>query len=338
MFSEFDILEKEMANDDYKFSCMIECACMEADMIDMDDSAVVTEAEGDDVASKIKEKFAAVKEKIKEIIEALKKKVSEGMKKISNFFTSKKLKAEYEELLARAKKIQSEAGATLEHNTEWQKYLEGKSIEMYDLEKRTKGIRTVGDAIIAGVKNISAKVKGGKKITVEEVTALRREAHSEFGKFGSTTEARHIRSLSEILSFLATGGVIGGVMKLAGASTAEAAVSGAFIGFLSNAAIDIVEGIRNGHDKSAKYKEAGAQYGAAAEDAEVSNTSVATQVASLGDVIVEAETMSYREAVRYLQHNLKVVDEVLAKAQSIVEQAALHQNTAEVSEDKAKKA
>ena len=61
MFSEFDILEKEMANDDYKFSCMIECACMEADMIDMDDSAVVTEAEGDDVASKIKEKFAAVK-------------------------------------------------------------------------------------------------------------------------------------------------------------------------------------------------------------------------------------------------------------------------------------
>ena len=59
MFSEFDILEKEMANDDYKFSCIIECACMEAEVIDMDDSAVVTEAEGDDVASKIKEKFAA---------------------------------------------------------------------------------------------------------------------------------------------------------------------------------------------------------------------------------------------------------------------------------------
>lgn len=338
MFSEFDILEKEMTNDDYKFSCMIECACMEADMIDMDDSAILTEAEGDDVAFKIKEKFAAVKEKVKEIIEALKKKVAEGMKKISNFFTSKKIKAEYEALLDHAKRLQSESGALLEHNTEWQKYLEDKSIEMYDLEKRSKGIRTVGDAIIAGVKNISAKIKGGKKVTVDEVTALRREAHSEFGKFGSTTEARRIRSLSEILSFLATGGVIGGVMKLAGASTAEAAVSGAFIGFLSTAAVDIIEGIQNGHNKSAKYKEAGAQYGAAAEDAEVSNTSVATQVASLGDVIVEAETMSYREAVRYLQHNISVVEDALKKADAIVEHANLHQNTAEVSEDQAKKA
>ena len=328
MFSEFDILEKEMTNDDYKFSCMIECACMEAEMVGMDDSAVVTEAEGDDVASKIKEKFAALKEKVKKIIDALKEKISEGMKKISNFFTTKKLKAEYEDLLKRAKEAEKTYGTVLAHNEKWQKYLEDKTIEMYDLEKTTTGIRRVSDFIIAGAKNIKAKITGGKKVTAEDVSELRRDAKKQLDEIDDAPKIKRIANIHDVVNMLAVGGVVGGLMKLAGAESATAIGAGAFVGTLATAATDIIEASANAV-RSEAIKASASNFDVASGFARTTNESIGLAVASLGDIIVEAEMLSYRKAIKYLKHNLSVIDEIIKQAEVDEDAAAEYQGAAE---------
>lgn len=328
MFSEFDILEKELENDDYKLHCVIECTEMEIHIISSSED-VVTEAEGSDVSGKI----AAIKEKIKKIIDAIKEKLSEAMKKISNFFTTQKIKDEYEALLKKAKAMQSDAGSVLEHNEKWKEYLDKKAIKMYDFAEQTKHIRTLGDAVVAGAKNIAAKIKGGKTVKVSEITEIRSKANDFFSD--KEPGDRKIKNLSDIISLLGTAGIVGGVVKALTGDTNAALISGAVIGTCSQIAIGIVD-IINGN-RSPKYRDAGDTYVAAAATANSANEANASAIASLGEVVANAETMSYRKAIKYLKQNLDTIDSILEYANDCVGVSAANQLNAESKEKRAKR-
>lgn len=326
MYDELDIFEKECSNDQFRFECMIECMIMDASMTD----GYTTEAEG--IAAKIMNKVKSIFEKISNAVKSM-------LDKISNFFTTKKLKAKYEELLEEAKRVEAELKKTHADNEKVAKVLEKYKFESYDLAKEMGEVKRISDYVIAGAKSVASKIKGGEKVTSDDILKIRQDAHDKWQHTGYVAndekrEYKKAKRVADIVSFLSSGGIVGSLVaaitKLKGGSVKDTIC----IGGAAAAITGIVEGIahlspqspvasgihkmrgdrhdaaRNSALSANRHYETASQYNDAVVMAQ------ATAIASLTTVIQEAETMSYRQGVKCLTKTMNEIHRALANVEN----------------------
>ena len=325
MYDELDIFDKECSNDQFRFECMIECMCMDAEMM----SDYTTESEG--IGTKIMNK-------VKEIFEKISNAVKAAITKISNFFTSKKLKAKYEQLLAEAKEAEKQLKVARDYNSEEvTKILDRCTIESYNLAQQMNDVKRISDYVIAGAKNLAAKIKGGEKVTSDDIAKIRQEAKDKWDATSKTDdnakrEYVKIKRVADIVSALSASGVCGvlvsAISKFAGLSVKDSICIGATAGALGG----IIEGITHSMnhpfgkmldemrtDGKQKAMEANQHYKNASQLTETAVAAQTAALASLTTVVQEAEMMSYRKGVKYLSANLTAIGQALNEIQQLAD-------------------
>lgn len=311
MFSELDILNKELENDDYKLHCMIECSAMQ--LVMDDDIAMITEAEGEDgFLKQLSEKAAAAKEKIKQIIEAVKKRVKEAFVKLRNALSSKYTKEKYDSLMKRAKELESTVKDLQKQGIDLSDYLADDTVRYYKMAEAQKALTTVGDSIIASVKNIDAAIKGGKKVTADDISEIR----SKIDDYdpNAYVEEKKINMTSSILNVLgmtligATGGAL--ISALWNDSEGGAAI-GAFLGSMGALAMTICDSISTAN--KTVYRRSAEASSEQSENMKSYSMSIGVQVTELSNLIATAEISTYRKAIEILSSEIPKIESAINK-------------------------
>ena len=164
MFSEFDILKKEISNDYFMMECVIEAESLQ-DMISVNE--IFTEAEGG-VTEKIQALIAKIKETAKKLVEQFKA-------TLQKIFTSHKveaMKARAEELKEKYKALAEECKNDPElakRVADAMDDLELAEIERIDPNAVQKYTASAADKCQAWIKNVSAKISNGETVSAEEI-------------------------------------------------------------------------------------------------------------------------------------------------------------------------
>lgn len=315
MYDALDIFEKECSNDQFRFECMIECMCMDAEMSD----GYTTESEG--VFEKVKNKVKGIVDKI---INALKSIIT----KISNFFTSKKMKAKYEALLAKAKDLEKRAKAAHADSDEIADAMESLMIYEYDLAEEKKTHIRLSDRIIAALKNVSGKVKDGQKVTAEDIRDIRQSAMDTWAKEGwkesdEGKAAQKVYKLDRLVQRMSTGATYSLVCIIGAALQGGHYATGILGSFINGMFITAIENhYTKKHAKDrAEHLDRSNVAAAAMQEANSNAAAIATQAAALTSVVENAEAMSYRRGIQYLSKNLASIEAALNRVESVVSKA-----------------
>ena len=309
MYDELDIFEKECSNDQFRFKCMIECMVMDAEM-SLDE--YTTESDGSEsIVTKIKNK-------VTEIIDKVRAAIKTAMIKISNFFTTKKLKAKYDDLLNRATKIESFLEKQAIGQDKLSELFDKRALLEYDMAKAHSSLKNVGDYITAAAKTIASKIKGGEKVSSNDVANIRREAYLKWRESGFADDdakrnykkVRRIRDIKSFLTGVGGYGIITFIMSKLCKSNTSWSVTDAVCSAISGISYVIIANVgdkisRKGTDSALKEKrhtENDSKFAA--------NQSVnyAVTLASLTSVIQEVEAMSYRQGIKCLTKNLNEIE------------------------------
>ena len=316
MYDELDIFEKECSNDQFRFDCMVECMVMDAEM-SLDEYTT----EG---ASDIFEKMTNA---VKNFFEKFIKSVKAFFKKISDYFTSNKLKYKYERLLKEAKTMERLLSEMKVDSTKLVEELEKIQIENLDLAKEIRESKGLGDYIIAAVKNLESKANKGEKITADDVAKIRQEALNKADgldkKSDEHAEYIKMRRFSDLIGALSVSGPIGIAMGVidkcanGGDSFVSSCATGASAAALTAIIYKLIRickskyatVVRDIHKKEVDSIEA------RIEPVKILDEGMATQLTSLSMIVQKAETMSYRRGVRYLTKSIneakKTMDELM---------------------------
>ena len=169
MFDEFDILQKEISNDFFKLECVVECSFIQNKIESFED--YTTEAEG----SSIKDKFNALAEKVKEIFSKIIERVAAASGKIRGMIVNKFQEDKINSLTKKLVAIKNACSKNKEFEKEVTEEL--KKYEWYDTKELCKDIRpyytTIGDKIQAVVKTLFNKLRGGKRVTSQDIAELK---------------------------------------------------------------------------------------------------------------------------------------------------------------------
>nr|DAO30608.1 MAG TPA: Inosine-5'-monophosphate dehydrogenase [Caudoviricetes sp.] len=321
MFSDIDILGKELDNDQFRTECVVECITMDIDRLV--DSEYTTEAEGSSF-------FSTIVEKIKKIISTITNGIKNAILKLADHIRKKQLENKYKELSERAKYIEKEYGQALKQSAEWNEYISDKAIEYYDLSTALKSYKTVGDRAVAAFKNLANKSKDGKKITADEVRDIRDKVHDENlkSKDGYKEEVK-ISSMSAVITAVSTAGVIGGLAAaITGAITGSAGgglMTGAFVATLGALVTGAVEGAKAITRK--EIKPITKAYTTADAEMKESLSLLSQGMSMISSTLAQSETQSYREAITSLSSSLREVEQILNTAERIGKSAIEHRNT-----------
>lgn len=321
MFSDIDILDKELNNDQFKTECVVECICM--DIENAMETGYTTEAEGSGF-------FSTIVEKIKKIISTITNGIKNAILKLADHIRKKQLEDKYKELSERAKYIEKEYGQVLKQSAEWKEYISDKSIEYYDLSTALKSHKTVGDRVVAAFKNLANKSKGGKKITADEIRDIRDKVLDEDLKSNKNCkEEVKISTMSAVVTAVSAAGVIGGltaiITKAITGSTGGGLVTGAFVVTLGSIVTGAVEGL-----KAITRKEIAPitkAYTTADAEMKEQMTLLSQGMSTISSAIAQSETQSYREAIKSLSSSLREVEQILNTAERIGKSALEHRNT-----------
>lgn len=321
MFSDIDILGKELDNDQFKTECVVECICM--DIENTMETGYTTEAEGSGF-------FSTIVEKIKKIVSTITTSIQNAILKLADHIRKKKLEAKYKELYERAKYIEKEYGQALKQNAEWKEYISDKSIEYYDFSESLKSHKTVGDRVVAAFKNLANKSKGGKKITADEIRDIRDKIIDENLKpEDGFKEEFKLTSMSAVVTGVSATGVIGGltaaITKAITGSTGSGLVAGALVVTLGSIVTAAAEGAKIIVRK--EVKPITKAYATADAEMKEQLTLLSQGMSTISSAIAQSETQSYREAIKSLSSALREVEQILNTAERIGKSAIEHRNT-----------
>ena len=351
MFSDIDILNKELDNDMFRAECVVECITMDIDRLV--DSEYITEAEGSGV-------MAAIGEKIKKVVASIIDAIKKFFEKIADFVQKKKLKAKYEELQKRAEYIQSQYGQVLEHSSEWQAYISDQELKYFDMHASLKDRKSIGDRAVAMCKNIASKISGGSKVSSSDITEIRNKVDEEQAKgMKSNLKEVAISKLSGITSALAHAGVVGGMFAGLGAMAnnkfSNSSIENLYFrdtpldldkvgalfsklpkaGFIAGASISAIVDLFSAALRKQKAKDRAEispvkdQYGAALEYSAQEYSVISTAISSLGTALVKADSESYRQGIATLSEALTKVEHMLNRAEAIGKAADRNVNAAD---------
>ncbi len=312
MYDELDIFEKECSNDQFRFECMIECMCMDAEM---SSDGYMTEAEGF---------LDKIKNKVKEITDKIITTFKTSMGKISAFFTSKKVEAKYKMLLDRAKDLEKRLKTAKVDASRLASAFDDCVVYDYNLAEEKKTHIRLSDRIIALAKNVSGKVKDGEKVTATDIRDIRQEALDLWAREGwnnskESKAAKHIYKMDKLVQTLATGAthaLIGALLSAGSGSQSTTTVLGMALNGLIITSVENHFTKKHAKERSELLKNAQAASG---DQAPVQV--IATQMAALTAVVENAETMSYKNAISYLNKNLSAIEKTLNKVEAAIKSA-----------------
>nr|DAO30610.1 MAG TPA: hypothetical protein [Caudoviricetes sp.] len=318
MYDELDIFEKECSNDQFRFECMIECMCMDSEM-SLDE--YTTESQGaESIVTKIKNKVTEIIDKVRAAIKTV-------MIKISNFFTTKKLKAKYDDLLNGAKAIESSLEKREIDHDKLSELFDKRALLEYDMAKVQSSVKNVGDYITAAVKTIASKIKGGEKVTSDDIANVRREAYLKWRESGfadgdekrNYKKVKHIRDIKSFLTGVGGYGIISFIVSKfdktnpswSVTDTVCSAISGISYVIIANAGDEISRRDIKPTLKEKRRAEDESKFNA--------NQSInyAVTLASLTSVIQEVEAMSYRQGIKCLTKNLNEIEGMIRDIERI---------------------